>query len=194
MDDYTLNDFYNDSLYDNYLVVKTENNIPVGVIEIITYEKFIIEMIEVDIIRQRTGIGTSMIIKAESIAKQLNFNEIYLEALENKVEFYKSRGFEIYAEPYYDEDWGLLFPMKKKIDNNIIICNTMVGVKKISISINEELKNALDVLADGEGISRSRLIESILNNDKNIKMTINSMRADVASGVYAVPSKKTVKA
>ncbi len=63
----------------------------------------------------------------------------------------------------------------------------MVGVKKISISINEELKNAIDVLADGEGISRSRLIESILSNDKNIKMTINSMRGDTASGVYAVP-------
>lgn len=75
-----------------------------------------------------------------------------------------------------------------------MICNTMVGIKKISISINEELKNAIDVLADGEGISRSRLIESILNNDKNIKMTINSMRSDTASGVYAVPSKKMVKA
>lgn len=74
-----------------------------------------------------------------------------------------------------------------------MICNTMVGIRKISISINEELKNAIDVLADGEGISRSRLIESILNNDKNIKMTINSMRADTASGVYAVPSKKMVK-
>ena len=75
-----------------------------------------------------------------------------------------------------------------------MVCNTMVGIKKISISINEELKNAIDVLADGEGISRSRLIESILNNDKNIKMTINSMRSDTASGVYAVPSKKMVKA
>ncbi|WMT50831.1 MAG: hypothetical protein RE471_07585 [Ferroplasma sp.] len=66
----------------------------------------------------------------------------------------------------------------------------MVGIKKISISINGELKNALDVLSDGEGISRSRLIESILSNDKNIKMTINSMRADTASGVYAVPGHR----
>ena len=120
MDDYTLNDFYNDSLYDNYLVVvKTEKSIPVGVIEIIMDEKFTIEIIEVDVTRQGTGTGTSMMIKAESIAKQLNFKEIYLEAVENKVEFYKSRGFEIYADPYYDEDWGLLFPMKKKIDDNI---------------------------------------------------------------------------
>ena len=69
----------------------------------------------------------------------------------------------------------------------------MVGIKKISISINEELKNAIDVLAEGEGISRSRLIESILSDDKNIKITINSMRADTASGVYAVTSKKREK-
>ncbi len=120
MDEYTLKDFYNDSLYDNYLVVvKTEKNIPVGVIEIIMDDKFTIEMIEVDITKQGTGTGTSMMIKAESIAKQLNFKEIYLEAVENKVEFYKNRGFEIYAEPYYDEDWGWLFPMKKKIDDNV---------------------------------------------------------------------------
>ena len=119
MDEHSLKDFYNDSLYDNYLViVKTEKNIPVGVIEIIIDEKFTIEMVEVDITKQGTGIGTSMIIKAESIAKQLNLKDIYLEAVENKVDFYKSRGFEIYAEPYYDEDWGLLFPMKKKIDDN----------------------------------------------------------------------------
>jgi metal-responsive CopG/Arc/MetJ family transcriptional regulator len=42
----------------------------------------------------------------------------------------------------------------------------MVETKKISISINEELKNAIDILADGEGVSRSRLIESILINNK----------------------------
>jgi N-acetylglutamate synthase-like GNAT family acetyltransferase len=94
MDEYTLKDFYNDSLYDNYLVVvKTENNIPVGVIEIIINDKFTIEMVEVDITKQGTGLGTSMMIKTESIAKQLNFKEIYLEAVENKVDFYKNRGF-----------------------------------------------------------------------------------------------------
>ena len=47
-----------------------------------------------------------------------------------------------------------------------VIVITMVGTKKISISINEELKNAIDILADGEGVSRSRLIESILINNK----------------------------
>ena len=42
-----------------------------------------------------------------------------------------------------------------------VIVITMVGTKKISISINEELKNAIDILADGEGVSRSRLIEYV---------------------------------
>jgi len=122
MDEHTLKDFYSDSLYDNHLVVvKTEKDIPVGVIEIIIDEKFTIEMVAVDITMQGTGIGTRMMIKAESIAKQLNFKEIYLEAVENKIAFYKSRGFEAYAEPYYDEDWGLLFPMRKEIDDNIQI-------------------------------------------------------------------------
>ncbi len=65
----------------------------------------------------------------------------------------------------------------------------MVGTKKISISINEELKNAIDILADGEGVSRSMLIESILINNKSIARITNAERVDTASGVYAVPSK-----
>ena len=65
----------------------------------------------------------------------------------------------------------------------------MVGTKNISISINEELKNALDILADGESVNRSGLIESILINNKNIARIINAERVDTASGVYAVPSK-----
>ena len=119
MDEHTLKDFYSDSLYDNHLVVvKTEKNIPVGIIEIIIDKEFTIEMIEVDAAMQGTGIGTGMMIKAESIAKQLNFKEIYLEAVEIKIECYRSTGFETYAEPYYEEDWGLLFPMKKELDGN----------------------------------------------------------------------------
>ena len=65
----------------------------------------------------------------------------------------------------------------------------MVGTKKISISINEELKNAIDILADGEGVSRSMLIESILINNKSIARITNAERVDTASGVYAVPPK-----
>lgn len=65
----------------------------------------------------------------------------------------------------------------------------MVGTKKISISINEELKNAIDILADGEGVNRSGLIESILINNKSIARITNAERVDTASGIYAVPSK-----
>jgi ribosomal protein S18 acetylase RimI-like enzyme len=120
MDKHSLKDFYNDSLNDDYLVVvKAEKNIPVGVIEIIIDDKFTVEMVAVDITKQGLGIGTAMMIKAESIAKQLNFKEIYLEAVENKVEFYKNLGFEIYAEPHEENGWGWLFPMKKKIDGNV---------------------------------------------------------------------------
>ncbi len=66
----------------------------------------------------------------------------------------------------------------------------MVRTKKISISINEELERAIDILANVEGISRSRLIESILNNDPNVKRVIDAVRAESVSGVYAVSSKK----
>jgi hypothetical protein len=45
--------------------------------------------------------------------------------------------------------------------------------KNKEISINEELKNVTDILSYGDGISRTRLIESILINDKNINMIIN---------------------
>ena len=45
----------------------------------------------------------------------------------------------------------------------------MVGTTKISISINKELKNAIDILADGEDVSRAKLIESILINNKSME-------------------------
>ena len=60
-------------------------------------------------------------------------------------------------------------------------------VKKISISIDMEVDKALNILADGEMMSKSRLIESIILHDKNIKMIIDAQRHDTASGVYAVP-------
>ena len=65
----------------------------------------------------------------------------------------------------------------------------MVGTTKISISINKELKNAIDILADGEDVSRAKLIESILINNKSMARIINAEKVDTASGVYAVPSK-----
>ena len=63
-------------------------------------------------------------------------------------------------------------------------------VKKISISIDVEVDKALNILADGEMMSKSRLIESIILHDKNIKMIISSMRIDTASVVYAVPGHR----
>ncbi len=61
--------------------------------------------------------------------------------------------------------------------------------KRISISVNEELANALKILADGEGTSISELIGKIISNNKDIKMTINAQRSDTSSGVYAVPGR-----
>ena len=63
-------------------------------------------------------------------------------------------------------------------------------VKKISISIDMEVDKALNILADGEMMSKSRLIESIILHDKNIKMIIDAQRHDTASGVYAVPGHR----
>ncbi len=53
----------------------------------------------------------------ERLAVQLGIQEIRLESLnrEKLVDFYLKNGFVRYGGPYFDREWGILFPMRKRI-------------------------------------------------------------------------------
>ncbi len=119
MDSISLEDLYNISLKDNniIIIVKEEKKKTVAFMEIIKNSTFHVELISVDHRFQKRGLGTSMLHLAEKIASKYGFTEIRLDAVEDKVEFYRDLGYIEYGEMFYDYEWGNLQPMKKKIKN-----------------------------------------------------------------------------
>lgn len=59
-------------------------------------------------------------------------------------------------------------------------------MRKISISITEELDNALESIAAGQGINRSRVIENYLREHKVVQHYIDIVRSEPDTGVLAV--------
>ena len=59
-------------------------------------------------------------------------------------------------------------------------------------SINLDKGKVLLILVDGEGITVSHLVNSVLKNNKVIKQIMESIEHDKEGGVYAVPSKKNM--
>ena len=119
MDSINLEDLYNLSLKDNniIIIVKEEKKKPVAFMEINKGSTFHVELISVDRRFQNRGLGTSMLHLAEKIASKYGFAEIRLDAVENKVEFYRYLGYMEDGDAFYDYEWGNLQPMRKKIKN-----------------------------------------------------------------------------
>ncbi len=119
MDSINLEDLYNLSLKDNniIIIVKEERKKPVAFMEITKDGTFHVKLISVDRRFQNRGLGTSMLHLAEKIASKYGFAEICLDAVENKVEFYRYLGYIKDGDVFYDYEWENLQPMKKKIKN-----------------------------------------------------------------------------
>ncbi len=64
--------------------------------------------------------------------------------------------------------------------------------KETHLSLDKDVYIALKALADGEGITVSQLVNSVLKNNKVIKQIMESIEHDTEGGVYAVPSKKNM--
>jgi hypothetical protein len=66
-----------------------------------------------------------------------------------------------------------------------------MGAKKISISITDELDDALESIALSQGDSKSRIIENYLREHKVVQHYIDIVRSEPETGVLAF-SKRSI--
>ncbi|MGC8505263.1 MAG: GNAT family N-acetyltransferase [Thermoplasmata archaeon] len=133
MDSYSLERFYEDSLrQDTFVSLRKVKGKPIGIIELTFHKRkvegiddnpdfyeysLVVELLSVDKSYQGTGIGTDLMALAENIAHSLNAYKILLEAVEDKVNFYKKLGYYVKGPKYIDADWGTLVPMERIISS-----------------------------------------------------------------------------
>ena len=75
----------------------------------------VVELLAVDKSYHGLGIGTDMMALAENVGRSLNVYKISLEAVEDKVNFYKELGYSQKAPKYSDAKCGILVPMERKL-------------------------------------------------------------------------------
>jgi predicted transcriptional regulator len=62
-------------------------------------------------------------------------------------------------------------------------------MRKLSISLTDELDDALESIAIAQGMSKSRVIENFLREHKVVQHYIEAVRAEPATGVFALSRK-----
>ena len=131
MDSYSIQQFFNDSKKpDVFVFLRKTKGVPIAVIEltfhrtkvegiedVIDFYQYtlVVELLAVDIFYHGTGIGTELMALAENVGRSLNIYKISLDAVEDKVNFYKKLGYIQKGQRYRHPDWGLLVPMERKL-------------------------------------------------------------------------------
>ena len=131
MDQYSLQQFFNDSQKPKtFVILRKIKGIPIAVIELTFHQKkvegievdidiyqygLVVELLAVDKSYHGHGIGTDMMALAENVVRSLNVYKISLEAVEDKVNFYKKLGYTQKEPKYIDPEWGILVPMERKL-------------------------------------------------------------------------------
>lgn len=59
-------------------------------------------------------------------------------------------------------------------------------MKKISISLTDELDDALESIAIAQGVNKSRVIDNYLREHKVVQHYLDIVRSEPDTGVYAV--------
>jgi metal-responsive CopG/Arc/MetJ family transcriptional regulator len=62
-------------------------------------------------------------------------------------------------------------------------------MRKISISLTDELDDALESMAIAQGVNKSRVIDNYLREHKVIQHYLHVVRSEPDTGVYAVSRK-----
>jgi len=62
-------------------------------------------------------------------------------------------------------------------------------MKKISISVTDELDDALESIAIAQGVNKSRVIDNYLREHKVVQHYLDVVRSEPKTGVYAVSRK-----
>ncbi|AKA48671.1 hypothetical protein IX51_05670 [uncultured archaeon] len=120
MDRYDLSYYYRRSLEPGTIVMVLEHNQEVAGLSLLVVDDntLTIEMLAKNMNVKRSGVGAEILgCIEETIADQLMVNEIRLESLNRKklLNFYNRMGFISYGPPSLDREWGIIFPMRKRI-------------------------------------------------------------------------------
>ena len=131
MDQYSLQQFYYDSQKPNtFVILKKIKGIPIAVIELTFHQtkvegigvdidiyeySLVVELLAVDKLYHGLGMGTDLMALAENVGRSLNVYKISLDAVEDKVSFYKELGYSQKAPKYSDSKWGILVPMEREL-------------------------------------------------------------------------------
>jgi metal-responsive CopG/Arc/MetJ family transcriptional regulator len=62
-------------------------------------------------------------------------------------------------------------------------------MRKISISLTDELDDALESMAIAQGVNKSRVIDNYLRENKVVQHYLDIVRSEPDTGVYAVSRK-----
>lgn len=62
-------------------------------------------------------------------------------------------------------------------------------MRKISISLTDELDDALESIAIAQGVNKSRVIDNYLREHKVVQHYLEIIRSEPETGVYAVAHK-----
>jgi len=62
-------------------------------------------------------------------------------------------------------------------------------MRKISISLTDELDDALESMAIAQGVNKSRVIDNYLRENKVVQHYLDILRSEPDTGVYAVSRK-----
>lgn len=62
-------------------------------------------------------------------------------------------------------------------------------MKKISISITDELDDALESIAIAQGVNKSRVIDNYLREHKVVQYYLEVVRSEPETGVYSLSRK-----
>ena len=112
---------YQWSKEDDALVVIREVEGKVAAVVLVTvHEKHLmIEMLARNKLHPYRGSAGDLIYLVEKIlAPHFRKQEVRLEAMQDVVPYYSGRGYEAYGKRYNDDDWGNLFPMRKRLGSS----------------------------------------------------------------------------
>lgn len=62
-------------------------------------------------------------------------------------------------------------------------------MRKVSISLTDELDDALQSIAIAQGVNKSRVIDNYLREHKVVQHYLDAVRSEPKTGVYAVSRK-----
>jgi hypothetical protein len=85
--------------------------------------------------------------------------------------------------------WGLTQDFPARLYGALLPEYDRGSMRKISISLTDELDDALESMAIAQGVNKSRVIDNYLRENKVVQHYLDIVRSEPDTGVYAVSRK-----